>query len=119
MEQTAISAPARSGGEFFAVPADPTQRRYEALRTYLLEGVSVAVAAARFGYSAETMASMVRDFRAGRRDFFVAPRPGPKTAPAKETARARIIALRQLGRCASWGAPPMRLPRCWPPREHR
>lgn len=60
----------------------------------------MAVAAARFGYSAETMASMVRDFRAGRRDFFVAPRPGPKTAPAKETARARIIELRQLGRSA-------------------
>jgi hypothetical protein len=88
------------GGEFFAVPADPTQRRYEALRAYLLEGVPGPVAAARFGYSTETLASMVRDFRAGRRDFFVTPRPGPKTAPAKEAARARIIELRQLGRSA-------------------
>jgi transposase len=100
IEQTAISAPTRAGGEFFAVPADPTQRRYEALRAYLLEGVAGPVAAERFGYSAETLASMVRDFRAGRRDFFVAPRPGPKTAPAKEAARTRIIALRQLGRSA-------------------
>jgi hypothetical protein len=100
VEQTAISTPARSGGEFFAAPADPTQRRYEALRAYLLEGVPGPVAAAQFGYRADTLASLVRDFRAGRRDFFVAPRPGPKTAPAKEAARQRIIALRQLGRTA-------------------
>jgi hypothetical protein len=95
-----ISAPARAGGEFFAAPADGTQRRYEVLRAYLLEGVAGPVAAERFGYRPETLASMVRDFRAGRRDFFLAPRPGPKTAPAKEAARARIIELRQAGRSA-------------------
>jgi hypothetical protein len=100
VQQTAISAPARSGGEFFATPADPTQRRYEALRSYLLEGVAGPVAAARFGYRPETLASMVRDFRAGRRDFFVAALPGPKVAPAKEAARTRIIELRQTGRSA-------------------
>jgi hypothetical protein len=100
VEQTAISDPARAGGEFFAAPTDSTQRRYEALRAFLLEGVPGPVAATRFGYSPETLASMVRDFRAGRRDFFVSPRPGPKTAPAKDAARARIIELRQAGRSA-------------------
>ena len=40
---------------------------------------------------------MVRDFRAGRREFFVSPRPGPKSAPGKERARARIVELRQAG----------------------
>jgi transposase-like protein len=82
------------------VPAEPTQRRYEALRAYRLEGVSVAMVAARFGYSTETLASMVRDFRAGRRDFFVTPRPGPKVAPAKEAARSRIVELRREGHSA-------------------
>jgi hypothetical protein len=100
VEQTAGSARVRPGGEFFGAPTDPTQRRYEALRAFLLEGVPGPVAAERFGYSPETLASMVRDFRAGRRDFFVAPRPGPKTAPAKDAARARIIELRQAGRSA-------------------
>lgn len=100
MEQTAISAPARAGGEFFAAPTDATQRRYEALRAFLLEGVPGPVAAARFGYSPQTLASLVRDFRAGRRDFFVTGRPGPKVAPAKEAARTRIIELRQAGRSA-------------------
>jgi len=39
----------------------------------------------------------VRDFRAGNRDFFVSGRPGPKTAPAKDAARPRIIELRAAG----------------------
>jgi hypothetical protein len=100
VEQTAISPPARSGGEFFAAPQSPTQRRYEALRAYLLEGVPGPVVAARFGYSAKTLASMVRDFRAGDHEFFVQRRPGPKSAPAKDAARARIVELRQAGRSA-------------------
>ena len=43
------------------------------------------------------MLSAVRDFRAGAREFFVSGRPGPKTAPAKDAARARIIELRAAG----------------------
>ena len=39
----------------------------------------------------------MRDFRAGARDFFVSGRPGPKTAPAKDAARPRIIELRAAG----------------------
>jgi transposase len=95
MEKSARPAPARSGGEFFADPQDPTQRRYEALRAFLFEGRSSSEVADRFGYSPQTVTTMVRDFRAGRRDFFVAPRPGPKTAPAKQAARDRVIELRQ------------------------
>ncbi len=93
--QSAI--PARRGGEFFAQPADATQRRYEALRAYLYEGVGASEAAGRFGYATDTLHAMVRDFRSGRRDFFVVGRPGPKVAPAKERARARIVELRQAG----------------------
>lgn len=102
MEQTAISTPepARRGGEFFATPTHPNQRRYEALRAYLFEGATAAEAAARFGYTTATLASLVRDFRAGRHEFFHTPHPGPKTAPAKDAARARIIQLRHNGRSA-------------------
>jgi hypothetical protein len=95
--QSARSPQPRSGGEFFAQPADATQRRYEALRAYLLEGRPAAEVAAAFGYATETLNSMVRDFRSGRREFFLSSRPGPKRAPGKERARARIIALRQAG----------------------
>lgn len=102
IKQTAISLPAsaRPGGEFFAAPASADQRRYEALRAYLLEGASAAEAAARFGYTPASIASMARDFRAGRRDFFTDTKPGPKSAPAKDAARARIVELRGTGRSA-------------------
>jgi Helix-turn-helix domain len=95
--QSARSPRIRRGGEFFAKPADPTQRRYEALRAYLLERRPAGVVAERFGYSVATLHSIVRDFRAGRLEFFLAPRPGPKRAPAKEAARGRIVQLRREG----------------------
>jgi transposase-like protein len=95
--QSARSPQPRSGGEFFARPADATQRRYEALRAYLFEGRSAAEVARAFGYTVETLNSIVRDFRAGRREFFVSSRPGPKRAPAKERAHGRIVELRAAG----------------------
>ena len=102
IKQTAISLPssARPGGEFFVAPDTADQRRYEALRAYLLEGLPAADAASRFGYTAASVQSMARDFRAGRRDFFTDTKPGPKSAPAKDAARARIIELRRAGRSA-------------------
>jgi Transposase DDE domain group 1 len=78
-------------------PQSPAHRRYEALRAYLAEGLPAAEAAARFGYTPASLLSAVRDFRAGARDFFVSGRPGPKTAPAKDAARPRIIELRAAG----------------------
>jgi len=89
--------PVRPGGEFFLQPQSPAHRRYEALRAYLAEGLPADQAAARFGYTPASLASAVRDFRAGARDFFVTGKPGPKTAPAKDAARARIIELRAAG----------------------
>ena len=87
----------RKGWEFFAAPESATQRRYEALRAYLYEGRPASEVTAAFGYTTDTLESLVRDFRGGRRDFFVVPKPGPKVAPAKEAARARIVELRQQG----------------------
>jgi hypothetical protein len=39
----------------------------------------------------------VRDFRSGRREFFVSSRPGPRRAPAKDRAHDRIVELRSAG----------------------
>ena len=39
----------------------------------------------------------MRDFRAGAQEFFVTGKPGPKSAPAKDTARPRILELRAAG----------------------
>lgn len=39
----------------------------------------------------------MRDFRSGRRAFFLSSRPGPKRAPAKDRAHDRIVELRSAG----------------------
>ncbi len=78
-------------------PQAPAHRRYEALRAYLADGLPAAEAAARFGYAPASLLSAVRDFRAGAREFFVSGKPGPKTAPAKDAARPRILELRAAG----------------------
>jgi transposase-like protein len=75
-----------------------SQRRYEAVRAYVLEGTPLAEAAARFGYSPSALASLVRDFRAGKLALFAEPgRPGRKSAPKKNAARGRVIELRRQG----------------------
>jgi transposase-like protein len=94
---TAKPAP-RRGWEAFAQPAQINQRRYEAVRAYVLEGAPLAGAAARFGYSPSALASLVRDFRAGKLALFAAEgRPGRKSAPRKNAARGRVVELRRQG----------------------
>jgi transposase-like protein len=88
----------RRGWEAFARPAQVNQRRYEAVRAYVYEGAPLAEAAARFGYSPAALASLVRDFRAGKLALFAEPgRPGRKSAPRKDAARGRVVELRRQG----------------------
>ena len=95
---TAKPAPHRRGWEAFARPAQINQRRYEAVRAYMLEGAPLAEAATRFGYTPSALASLVRDFRAGKLALFADPgKPGRKSAPKKDAARGRVIELRRQG----------------------
>jgi len=95
---SAISTPHTAGREFFTAPADVNQRRYEALRAYHVEDLTLAAAGQRFGYTRATMASLVRDFRAGRLKLFTPPgKPGRTSAPATDRARGRVIELRRQG----------------------
>ena len=68
---------------------DPNQRRYEALRAYFTEDLTVAEAGARADYTRASMASLLRDFRAGKLQLFAPPgKPGPRTAPARTAPAA-------------------------------
>ena len=88
----------RKGWELFAHPAQPNQRRYEALRAYLYEGASLDQAAGRFGYTPATLNSLARDLRAGKLALFApAGKPGRKHAPKKDRALPRVIQLRRDG----------------------
>ena len=82
---------------FFTAPANISQRRYEALRAYFVEGATAAEVAAGFGYATTTVVAMVRDFTADPASFFIAHRPGPRVAPAKQAARAEVLRLRAKG----------------------
>jgi transposase len=100
MERAAVPAPGQPAAQYFLSPVTAAQRRYEALRAFFVEGASRAEAADRFGYTPATMASLVRDFRAGRLDFFALRGLARRRSPAKERARARIVELRQAGHSA-------------------
>lgn len=89
---------ARPGAERFTAPSEPNQRRYEALRAYYVEGASAQAVAERFGYTRATVETLVRDDRAGRLSLFASSRPGPRSQPKKDRARALVVALRSEGR---------------------
>src|SRR5712671_2054395 len=85
---------------WFTAPAQVHQRRYEALRAYFTENLTYAQAGGRFGYTRWAMIDLVRQHRAGKLELFAPPRrpgPPPGTAPAKDRARGRVIALRRQG----------------------
>src|SRR5215210_8015923 len=55
----------RVGSEYFTEPAEPVQRRYEALRHYFVEEASAEAVGARFGYSPATVHQLAAELRAG------------------------------------------------------
>lgn len=85
----------RPGAGYFLNPQSPSQRQYEALRAYLIEGLSAEEAGGRFGYTPATLYSLCRELRAGRLQFFPPVKLGPKKAPKKDAARSRVIELRK------------------------
>jgi transposase len=89
---------ARPGAERFALPVEPNQRRYEALRCYFVESASAEQVAQRFEYTRATVETLVRDYRAGRLELFASSRPGPRSEPKKDSARTLILTLRREGR---------------------
>ena len=88
----------RAGAEYFTSPAEPAQRRYEALRAYLVDGDPAEVAAARFGYSKATMYQMAAELRGGATGFFVSSKPGPKGPRQTASLRDRVLDLRAQDR---------------------
>ncbi len=88
----------RAGAEYFTSPSEPAQRRYEALRAYLVDGEAAEEAGARFGYSQSTMYQMAADLRAGRAEFFRSSKPGPKGPRQTATLRERVLEMRAADR---------------------
>jgi len=88
----------RAGAEYFVEPGEPGQRRYEALRSYFVEGASAEEVGARFGYSPATVHQLAAELRAGRTSFFRSSKPGPKGPRKTATIRDRVLVLRAQDR---------------------
>lgn len=78
----------------FLEPATTAHRQYEALRAFLVEGLSSAQAARRCGYSPGSFRILVHRFRQDpTRAFFLPDRPPGRSR--SEPLRQRVIALRK------------------------
>jgi hypothetical protein len=81
---------------FFERPATASQRQYEALRAYFIEGLPSAEAARRFGYTPAAFRMLCYDFRRGHLpDFFTAKRTGPQLQPKKSKLRDAVVDMRK------------------------
>lgn len=82
--------------DFFLRPKSTAQRRYEALRACIVDGLTSREAAERFGVSVHTVNVWRREFKAGRMgDFFSEKEMGRPPLPATGTARDEIVRLRK------------------------
>jgi transposase len=88
----------REGAKYFLSPSVPAQRRYEALRSYFVEGASAASVSERFGYSPATVHQLAAELRAGRTEFFRSSKPGPRSARKADLVRDRVLELRAENR---------------------
>ena len=80
----------------FLEPANPTQRQYEALRAYFVEGLPSQEVAKRFGSTPGSFRVLCHQFRHNpQRPFFLLPQKGPHSAPQRDPVRAHVIALRK------------------------
>lgn len=84
----------RAGAEYFSEPAEPAQRRYEALRHYFVDEASAEDVGTRFGYSPATIHQLAAELRAGRTNFFRSSKPGPKGPRKTATIKDRVLVLR-------------------------
>jgi hypothetical protein len=80
----------------FVEPTNATHRQYEALRAFFVDRLPSAEAAHRFGYTPGSFRVLVHQFRQNpRRDFFLKPAKGPRSAPKSDPVRDRVISLRK------------------------
>src|SRR5258708_27326383 len=80
---------------FFLEPASSSQRQYEALRAYFVEGVSSADVSDRFGYTPGSFRVLCHHFRRSKPDFFRELKHGPHTQPKKDAGRELILGMRK------------------------
>lgn len=80
---------------FFLTPQTAKQRQYEALRAYVLEGLSAKAAAERFGFTEATLYALAHRLRRGQLELFPAAPTGPKGRRLTPYVRDQMVQLRK------------------------
>jgi hypothetical protein len=81
---------------FFTEPGSARQRQYEAFRAFFVEERPSSEVARAFGYTPGSFQVMCHAFRRDRHpEFFVSPKPGPRSQPKKSVARDTIVEMRK------------------------
>ena len=80
---------------FFLNPQTPKQRQYEALRMYIIDGVSAREAAQQFGFTENSLYALAHDLRTAKLDFFPAQTTGPKDRRVTPYLRQQICGWRK------------------------
>jgi hypothetical protein len=80
----------------FLEPSNSTHRHYEALRAFFVEGLTSALAAARFGYTPGSFRVLVHQFRNDPDRIFFGPTARESRTPGKQQRlRERVVTLRK------------------------
>jgi transposase len=80
----------------FLEPSNPTQRQYEALRAFVIDGRPSAEAAARFGYSPGSFRVLMHQFRKNPdRAFFLPSAREAKPSRERNRIHEQVVAMRK------------------------
>jgi transposase len=86
--------------DFFSTPSIPGQRKYEAIRAIVVDGMNIEAAATKFRYKPSTLYSLLRDAKTGRINLFpVIPRK-KKSGKIPASQQHKIVKLRNSGMSA-------------------
>ena len=86
---------------FFLQPEEAVHKRYEALRSFYVEGMTAREVSAKFGYTVSTVYALTRDFKRllgseqPSSKFFLRPQPGRKEKSLDGSYGQLIVELRK------------------------
>ncbi len=87
--------------KIFLKPSTPLQRQYEAIRAMVIDEIPASVVANKYGYSAGSLYSRIRDLRTGKLVFFVDLKRGPKKRRTPEHICQLVLDYRKKDLSAS------------------
>ena len=85
--------------DFFLQPSSTSQRHYEALRAFHVDGMSLDDASQRFGFRPSYLKKLLHEFskcmKESSNPFFAEKRPGPRKRFTDDAVVGKIVALRK------------------------